>query len=105
MKKGINTRIFALICAFMLAFCDVGSVLAENNVTLPVAEENEDGVVLPDDNQTEQPDDGTTETPDDGTTEEPEQPEHLPQSKSMYSVRIYSSSFSPKTALKNAGTG
>lgn len=84
MKKGIKSRLLALLCAFVLCFCDVGVVLAENNVTLPVAEENQDGVVLPDDNFTETPDNGTTETPDNGTTEtpdngttdEPDQPEH-----------------------------
>ena len=68
MKKGINKRLIALVCALVLAFCDVGSVLAQHNVTVPVAEENEDGVVLPDDD--------LTETPDDGTTDDPEQPEH-----------------------------
>lgn len=68
MKKEHMKRFVALCCAFVLCFCDTGTVLAQNDVTLPVAEENQD--------VTEQPDDETTETPDDGTTEEPEQPEH-----------------------------
>jgi len=75
MKKGINKRMIALICALILAFCDVGSVLAENNVTLPAVEDQE-GVELPEQDVTEQPDNGTTETPDDGTTGTPDEPEH-----------------------------
>ena len=57
MKKGNSKRTLAFVCAFVLAFCDAGVVLAENNVTLPVIQENQD--------VTEQPDDGVVETPDD----------------------------------------
>ena len=64
MKKGMKKRLMALLCVMALVFCDVGSVLAENNVTLPVAEDNQDNIELPDDDFTESPDDGTPEEPD-----------------------------------------
>ena len=76
MKKGTKSRLLALLCAFALAFCDVGYALAENN---------QGGIELPDQDFTEQPDDSKPETPDEPgtpddskpeTPDEPQQPEH-----------------------------